>query len=452
MPQHDIPAQSAQPRINLGSDPGNLIAALPALLGFTPEESLVFVGLYNSSSNGRTMRIGPVVRADLNYESLARGMATFVDTMQPLDTPEVVLIAVSEKLDEVPAWLDVVTSILHEEAIEINGVHIVEEFEEGAAWYRLDGSLGGAIGDVADNPLRTMGKCMGAVHLGSREERDEWLRPTSPRLSITAELRDFDIPFDAHNAGSAVTACGMLLQNIETGERTLEDATADDEVLNLLARMCLDEDLHAVLILFSQGTINPVMRDLMAQVVRRSRGAVRRRALVILAFILGSNDEGSLSYHALSRSMEEGKELPSKAVGAMHDELTEDMAHRLLGAHHEGHVRFTIQAVLIHAINFLANLVHHCQQDWELCEDCEEGFSELCEDDCWEEDFRDAVCIGADSELPREFSTREDMMAFFALQAIDKFDEVTPEERLDFALDGLEWPAIHRALALPAVI
>ena len=68
MSQKDIPArtshtgprvvsddQSQRARINLGQDPGALIASVPSLLGFTPAESLVLIGLYDQPGPCRTM-------------------------------------------------------------------------------------------------------------------------------------------------------------------------------------------------------------------------------------------------------------------------------------------------------------------------------------------------------------------------------------------------------------
>src|SRR4051812_15993824 len=80
------------------SDPGEVAAALPHLLGFRPEESVVVVGLGGPSGG----RVGLTVRADLPppqhavplAAALARGVAT--------DDPVAVLVAVVTDADDEP--------------------------------------------------------------------------------------------------------------------------------------------------------------------------------------------------------------------------------------------------------------------------------------------------------------------------------------------------------------
>jgi hypothetical protein len=80
------------------SDPGEVAAALPHLLGFRPEESVVIVGLGGPSGG----RVGLTVRADLPppqhaaplAAALARGVAT--------DDPTAVLVAVVSEADDEP--------------------------------------------------------------------------------------------------------------------------------------------------------------------------------------------------------------------------------------------------------------------------------------------------------------------------------------------------------------
>src|SRR4051794_7606539 len=78
------------------SDPGEVAAGLPHLLGFRPEESVVIVGLGGPSGG----RVGLTVRADIPpprhavplASALARGVAT--------DEPAAVLIAVVSEADD----------------------------------------------------------------------------------------------------------------------------------------------------------------------------------------------------------------------------------------------------------------------------------------------------------------------------------------------------------------
>jgi Domain of unknown function (DUF4192) len=82
------------------SDPGEIAAGLPYLLGFPPVESVVLIGLGGPSGG----RVGMTVRADLPPPehavplagALARGVAT--------DEPDAVLLAVVTEAPDEPGW------------------------------------------------------------------------------------------------------------------------------------------------------------------------------------------------------------------------------------------------------------------------------------------------------------------------------------------------------------
>lgn len=50
--------------------PADIIAALPGIFGFYPQESTVIVGLYPPQDNGGAVRLGPVMRTDLSRTEL----------------------------------------------------------------------------------------------------------------------------------------------------------------------------------------------------------------------------------------------------------------------------------------------------------------------------------------------------------------------------------------------
>jgi hypothetical protein len=83
------------------SDPGEIAAALPALLGFHPRESLVLVSLTGAS--GR--RVGLTVRADLPADGGAGSVAAEVTRSLRTDRPSGVLLAVVSEAPDVPGGL-----------------------------------------------------------------------------------------------------------------------------------------------------------------------------------------------------------------------------------------------------------------------------------------------------------------------------------------------------------
>ncbi|HEY4598723.1 DUF4192 family protein, partial [Corynebacterium sp.] len=111
-------APTGQRDISLGSDPGALLAGLPAMLGFTPQDSLVLIGLQPFSKDGPprgsnpgdrgtthatvTFQVGPVVRADLDGDSTEEALDTFCaalgapisDTVPTDQCPQVIILVI----------------------------------------------------------------------------------------------------------------------------------------------------------------------------------------------------------------------------------------------------------------------------------------------------------------------------------------------------------------------
>ena len=79
------------------SDPGEIAASLPQLLGFRPRESVVLVGLGGPSGS----RVGLTVRADIPPAGDAGALARMLADRVCTDRPRAVLLAVvSEAADE----------------------------------------------------------------------------------------------------------------------------------------------------------------------------------------------------------------------------------------------------------------------------------------------------------------------------------------------------------------
>ncbi|RBY97883.1 DUF4192 domain-containing protein [Blastococcus sp. TF02-8] len=90
----DQPA-SDRPEVRI-SDPGEIAAALPHLLGFHPRESVVLIGLGGPSGG----RVGLTVRADLPHAHHAMAAATLLTRSLRTDRPKAaVVVVVSEEPD-----------------------------------------------------------------------------------------------------------------------------------------------------------------------------------------------------------------------------------------------------------------------------------------------------------------------------------------------------------------
>jgi hypothetical protein len=94
------PPTADRPEVRL-SDPGEIAAALPHLLGFHPQESVLLVGLGGPSGG----RVGLTVRADLPAPHDARSAAAVLTRSLRTDRPAAALVVViSEDPDVVDPW------------------------------------------------------------------------------------------------------------------------------------------------------------------------------------------------------------------------------------------------------------------------------------------------------------------------------------------------------------
>ncbi|RBY88016.1 DUF4192 domain-containing protein [Blastococcus sp. TBT05-19] len=96
------PPTADRPEVRL-SDPGEIAAALPHLLGFRPRESVVLIGLGGPSGG----RVGLTVRADLPGPHDAAGAAVVLTRSLRTDRLDAALVVVvSEEPDGVDPWED----------------------------------------------------------------------------------------------------------------------------------------------------------------------------------------------------------------------------------------------------------------------------------------------------------------------------------------------------------
>lgn len=127
--------------------PGALIAAIPAVLGFTPEHSLVLVSIDDG-------QMGAVLRVDLSAE-LTDGLHDLVDVMDAEQPDAVIAVIVDEKGAACPmcneehrALCEVLTEALGNCGIEVWAAHVVDRIGTGGRWHCVDGC--GAHGQVDD--------------------------------------------------------------------------------------------------------------------------------------------------------------------------------------------------------------------------------------------------------------------------------------------------------------
>src|SRR5271157_4261089 len=127
--------------------PGALIAALPAVLGFVPENSLVLVSLGGGE-------LGSVMRVDLSEELVNRvgHLAEVAAAAEPDAAIAVIVDADGAHCpscnEEYRQLCDVLTEALSQNDIELWAAHVVDRVALGGRWHCVDGC--GSSGPVDD--------------------------------------------------------------------------------------------------------------------------------------------------------------------------------------------------------------------------------------------------------------------------------------------------------------
>jgi len=133
--------------------PGALIAALPAVLGFVPENSLVLVSLDGGE-------LGSVLRVDLS-EKLADRIAHLAEVAATAEPEAAIAVVVAEAGARCPGCNEeyrhlcaALTEALSQHNIELWAAHVVDRVAAGGRWHCVDGcGAAGAVDDPSASPL-----------------------------------------------------------------------------------------------------------------------------------------------------------------------------------------------------------------------------------------------------------------------------------------------------------
>jgi hypothetical protein len=275
------------------ANPGALIAALPPVLGFVPERSLVVVGL-------EAGRIGAVLRTDLaedlidHIEDLAAKTAT-----TGAEGALLVIVDADGALcpicsDGHRRLHDALSAALAAHTVSLKGAYVVDVVAAGGRWQCMDGcGARGAVDDPQCSPVAAASVLRGRRLYGRREEL----------ATVIA-------------AGDPVRAAALgALINEPSAEDARDDGRAEvvADVLAAAAAVCADGDLGDAQIARLAGIISTdgAVRDrLYGLAVSADGGAVetlwaflgrtlpepwQTEALVLLAFSAYVRGDGVLA-------------------------------------------------------------------------------------------------------------------------------------------------------------
>ena len=286
--------------------PGALIAALPAVLGFVPEKSLVLVSLEKGE-------MGAVMRVDLSLALAGEvGHLAEIAGSSGVDTVVAVIVDADGALcpicnDDYRELCGELTAVLREHGVALDAAHVVDRIEVGASWRCVDGcGATGTVDDPGASPLAAAAVLDGRRLYRTREELKAVIAVTDPgrgdsllvSIRERAAVREAEWREDPDGCGrreveAAIAAAG----------RVCGGAALDDEEAAMLACALTDVAVRDTLYALAVGSGAGQAETLWAWLARVLPDPWRAEALVLLAFSAYARGDGPLAGISLEAAL-----------------------------------------------------------------------------------------------------------------------------------------------------
>jgi hypothetical protein len=278
--------------------PGVLIAALPAVLGFVPEKSLVLV----TADRGE---MGCVMRVDLSDE-LLDSVDHIADVAAAAKPDSAIAVVVDEDgascrmcNDEYRQLTTTLATALAARGIELLAAHVVDRVAAGGRWHCADScGSAGTIDDPSASPLAMAAVLDGRRLYARRAELQEVIAVADPDRSaaLAAAVRCGGDRSDAE-ARSDIHAAIAAASHVADGERL------SDDTLVRLASALTDTRVRDTLYALAVGENAGQAESLWAELSRTLPEPWRVEALVLLAFSAYARGDGPLAGVSLDAAL-----------------------------------------------------------------------------------------------------------------------------------------------------
>lgn len=288
------------------SRPGALIAALPAVLGFVPEKSLVLVSLEGG-------RMGAVMRVDLSA-GLVDGIGQLAEVVETsgADTVVAVIVDADGALcpmcnDEHRQLGETLSTALAERDIGLYACHVVDRVAAGGRWHCVDGcGSGGTVEDPTASPLAAAAVLDGRRLYQRRADLQAVVAVVDPDRSARlndlirerSERREIDWDADPDSCGRRdVEAAMAAAASVGRGAELSDDDVA------VLACALTDVAVRDTLYALAVGADAGRAETLWAVLARALPAPWRVEALVLLAFSAYARGDGPLAGVSLEAAL-----------------------------------------------------------------------------------------------------------------------------------------------------
>ncbi|MDA4109787.1 DUF4192 domain-containing protein [Mycolicibacterium holsaticum] len=278
--------------------PGVLIAALPAVLGFVPEKSLVLVTIERGA-------MGCVMRVDLS-DDLPDSLGHIAEVAASAGTDAAIAVVVDEAgancrlcNEEYRDLTDALAASLAEQGIELLAAHVVDRVAAGGRWHCADGcGCAGTIDDPSASPLAAAAVLDGRRLYAHRAELQDVIAVSDPArtAALATVVRDGGRRTDAQ-ARSDVQAAIAAAARVAAGEELADDTLA--RLADALTDPTVRDTLYALAVGESAGQAE----SLWAELSRRLPEPWRVEALVLLAYSAYVRGDGPLAGVSLQAAL-----------------------------------------------------------------------------------------------------------------------------------------------------
>jgi hypothetical protein len=279
--------------------PGVLIAALPAVLGFVPEKSLVLITVDHGE-------MGCVMRVDLSDE-LAESVEHLADVAANASPDSAIAVVVDEEgascrmcNDEYRQLAATLSETLAERGIELLAAHVVDRVAAGGRWHCADGcGHAGTVEDPSASPLAVAAVLDGRRLYARRAELQQVIAVADPARSeaLAAAIGAVDADrSDADARGDVETA-------IAASARVADGHPLSDDTAARLACALTDPLVRDTLYALAVGEYAGHAESLWAGLSRMLPEPWRVEALVLLAFSAYARGDGPLAGVSLEAAL-----------------------------------------------------------------------------------------------------------------------------------------------------
>ena len=292
--------------------PGALIAALPAVLGFVPEKSLVLVSLDSGE-------LGSVMRVDLS-EELLDGVEHLAEVAAAAAPEAAIAVIVDADGAHCPRCNEdyrqlctVLTEALSQNDIELWTAHVVDRIAAGGRWHCVDGcGSSGAVDDPSASPLAVAAVLDGRRLYPRRADLqaviavDDHARSADLASAVERQAATRKAAHHATEEGAADEGllCRRDVENaVAAAARVAGGQPLPDVEVARLACALTDAQVRDMLYALAVGENAGAAESLWAVLARTLPPPWRVEALVLLAFSAYARGDGPLAGVSLEAAL-----------------------------------------------------------------------------------------------------------------------------------------------------